>query len=378
MPNDFHPYDRPIDPKAIPPRSFENQGPVAPWGGPGEENLDSKVAEGGDIGPSDIPGIGSEPSVPPAPPMTGPQSVVDTSDYLDPELDSPGTPEDVVPAGPAQTGGGMAWREQREREKAIVESISNFLRDKATLGLPGKKETEEVENVAQARVEGLYETFALKFVDSPFYESVTRAFRKIHSYKYLDHPTFKLSMESEMKCTGVPTETIAKALSTVDSLVEEFNKNTGERDSGWNEERLTDLLDMTRNADRRKPKHEDPFNTPLKESVVSEAGRFARPTDRLWGNTTHADFDSQSSNHNDGTTVWVEYTGNILGQLSKLAGREESGHGTELATGIEDADWHFDTQEEAVAFAHKARQTRGVKTVRMQDPSGDTVDPQNL
>ncbi len=189
-------------------------------------------------------------------------------DSLDLSIREPGE-EEIESARIAQNDQKQPiWRtnmEQRNREKAIVESISNFLRDKASLGLPGKKDSKEVQNIAQERVEGLYETFALKFVNSPFYESVTRAFRKIHSYKYLDHPTFKLSLESEMRCTGVPIKEIEKVLTTVDSLVEEFGKNPGERDSGWNEDRLKDVLDMTRNADRRKPKHEDPFNTPLKD-----------------------------------------------------------------------------------------------------------------
>ncbi len=207
----------------------------------------------------------------PVNPMGGVQGDIqgdslDSLDSLDLSVREPGE-EEVESARIAQNDQKQPiWRtnmEQRNREKAIVESISNFLRDKASLGLPGKKDSKEVQNIAQERVEGLYETFALKFVDSPFYESVTRAFRKIHSYKYLDHPTFKLSLESEMKCTGVPIKEIEKVLTTVDSLVEEFGKNPGERDSGWNEDRLKDVLDMTRNADRRKPKHEDPFNTPM-------------------------------------------------------------------------------------------------------------------
>jgi hypothetical protein len=267
------------------------------------ENFDCaapKVTEGPmDSGPN-IPGIDATPAIPPGPVMGDdemmgePEGMMDTSEFLDPELDSPAPEMDHL-AGPQQRDQDQRRRDRiaqdgqkqpiwrgpvesarRSSERSLVEAISNFLRDKANLGLPGDRDTEEVESVAQARVEGLYEAFALKFVDSPFYESVTRAFRKIHSYKYLDHPTFKLSLESEMKSTGVPTTEISKALSTVDALVEGFSKEPGERDAGWNLDRLEDLMDMTRNADRRKTEHEDPFNTPLHESPSDIVRSVAR------------------------------------------------------------------------------------------------------
>lgn len=148
-------------------------------------------------------------------------------------------------------------------ESQIVESISNLLRDPANLGLVGKPESKERFSLTQKMMEDIYEEFALKFVDSPFYESVTRAFRKIHSYKYVSNPTFKLSLEGELKSTGVPTEEIHKALKAINEISE--NK-ISEKDANWNVDQLSKILDMTRNANSRTIKHEDEYNTPLTES----------------------------------------------------------------------------------------------------------------
>lgn len=149
------------------------------------------------------------------------------------------------------------------QESQIVESVSNLLRDKANLGLPGNPKYKERFSLSQKMMEDMYEEFALKFVDSPFYESVTRAFRKIHSYKYVSNPTFKLSLISELRSTAVPEEVIEETCKAIDSIME---KNESEKDVNWNNERLSGIVDMTRNANRRDIKHEDPFNTPLSES----------------------------------------------------------------------------------------------------------------
>ena len=146
-------------------------------------------------------------------------------------------------------------------ERAILEAISNFLDGKARLGIVGELEVPDQSHTAQQQIEGLYETFALDFVESPFYESITGAFRKIHSYKYINHPTFKPSIEGELRSMGVPTEEIQKALDKIDTLVESQGPdNPNERDAGWNDN-LGDIMDATRNASTRKIKREAPYNT---------------------------------------------------------------------------------------------------------------------
>lgn len=150
---------------------------------------------------------------------------------------------------------------KKMEESRLVESISNFLRDDAHLGFPGKKDYKERFSLTQRMMEDMYEELALKFVDSPFYESVTRAFRKIHSYKYVSNPTFKLSLISELRSTAVPEEVIEETCKAIDEL-----SKKAEKDANWNMDQLYKIVDMTRNANRRDIKHEDPFNTPLSES----------------------------------------------------------------------------------------------------------------
>lgn len=172
-----------------------------------------------------------------------------------------------------------AWKKAQGKmeENKVVDSIRNFLKEqsrfdslnlseenKKILGIAGTIDHKERFNLSQEMLEDIYEEFAMKFIDSPFYESVTRAFRKINSYKYVSNPTFNLSLIGELKSTGVPEKEIEKACNTINEITEKYKPN--ERDSGWNEEHLNEILKMTRNANNRSPKHEDPFNTPLSES----------------------------------------------------------------------------------------------------------------
>lgn len=150
----------------------------------------------------------------------------------------------------------------RNSEQALVEALRNYLGQSARLGLQGDPEEPDQSHVSQQRIEGVYTEFAGNFIESPFYESVTGAFRKVHSYKYVDHPTFKASMEGELKSMGIPKTTISEAMTAIDKIVESFSKdNPSERDSGWGEQ-IGEIQDMTRNADNRKPASGPPFNTP--------------------------------------------------------------------------------------------------------------------
>lgn len=167
----------------------------------------------------------------------------------------------VADAGGLEDSDTLRPESRRRAEKAISEAIKNMLEGKVKLGIVGELEVPDQSHTAQQQIEGLYEAFALDFVDSPFYDSVTGAFRKIHSYKYVNHPTFKPSLEGELKSMGVPMEEIKKALDKIDTLVEgQGADNPNERDAGWNTN-LGDILDMTRKANTRTPKHEEPYNT---------------------------------------------------------------------------------------------------------------------
>lgn len=156
-------------------------------------------------------------------------------------------------------------------EAALVEAVAGFLRERAILGLP--EAPKEVAHTSQFRWESVKDAFALKLSDSAFYESLTSAFHQVHSYKYVDHPTFCLALEAELKSRAVPTEEINKAIKVLTSLVEGLSASKpSERDAGWNPQ-LDEIADMTRNADSRTPKREAPFTGggPWAEAVQKDA-----------------------------------------------------------------------------------------------------------
>ena len=98
------------------------------------------------------------------------------------------------------------------------------------------------------------DAFALKIAGSPFADSITSAFFAVHSHKYIDNPTFKLSFDREMQARAIPTEEKEHAFKYLEKLTEELS----EKDAGWNPN-MDEIVDVTSNADNRKPKTSKPF-----------------------------------------------------------------------------------------------------------------------
>lgn len=119
-------------------------------------------------------------------------------------------------------------------------------------------DNDETSHHSQFRWEGIDDAFNLKMAGSPHKDAVTSAFYAVHTYKYLDDPTFKLSLERDLRQRAVPDNEIQNAMKHVDTLVTELGKNPGERDSGWSPN-LKDLVDLTSNADSRSPSQDQPF-----------------------------------------------------------------------------------------------------------------------
>lgn len=144
----------------------------------------------------------------------------------------------------------------KKSERALFEAVSSMLQQDAKLGLPISDETS---HDSQFRWEGIDDSYALKIADSPFADAINSAFFAVHSHKYIDHPTFKLSFEKEMSARAIPTEEIDQALKYFDELVDELSsKKPSEQDAGWNSQ-IDDIADMTKNADTRGPKPSKPF-----------------------------------------------------------------------------------------------------------------------
>jgi hypothetical protein len=143
-----------------------------------------------------------------------------------------------------------------ENERALLEAVSTLLKQDAKLGLPISGETS---HTSQFRWEGIDDAFALKVANSPFSDAIRSAFFAVHTHKYIDNPTFKLSFEKELTGRAVPTPERTQALKYLEEMVGELSSNKlSERDAGWNPN-MADLVDLTSNADNRTPKSEKPF-----------------------------------------------------------------------------------------------------------------------
>ena len=145
-------------------------------------------------------------------------------------------------------------------EQLLLEAMKNML-DSESLGLGIHKDTEETSHHFAHNWEGVEDLFHLKTLDSPFQRNLTSTFRKIHSYKYLDDPTFLISMKEDLKTQAVPLEAISlaeKALTEVRSEMDKIGEEINERDAGWNPA-MDEIKDLTTNADQRDPKREDSF-----------------------------------------------------------------------------------------------------------------------
>jgi len=142
-------------------------------------------------------------------------------------------------------------------EKMLVEAIGGlFQNDENVLGMVPH---EERSHFFEYQWNGIEDVFALKTAKSNFHEELTGAFRDIHSYKYLDDPTFSIALEKRLTARGVPTEEIKEALKYYEEVKEELLKeNFQEKSAGWNPN-LDEILDTTRNAHNRTPPKEAPF-----------------------------------------------------------------------------------------------------------------------
>lgn len=152
----------------------------------------------------------------------------------------------------------------KDNEKAIFEAVSNMLQQDAKLGLAIHKGpngfNKTTDHHSQFKWEGINDLFTLKMSNTPFRDAITSAFYAVHSHKYIDCPTFKVSLERELKSRGVPTNDRELAFKTLDKLVKDLSSdNPSEQDAGWNPN-MDEIVDVTTNADNRKAKHSEPFS----------------------------------------------------------------------------------------------------------------------
>ena len=134
-----------------------------------------------------------------------------------------------------------------DNEQMLVEAIKSLLDQKAHLGLSDENEkAEKAERGLEHLHNSIGEMFALKIADSTFFESLRSAFNKVHSYKYIDNPSFAVAMDSELRSQGIPAPERAKAKKFVEDIVKELtteSKAYAERDAGFNPD-LDEIMDL--------------------------------------------------------------------------------------------------------------------------------------
>lgn len=131
-----------------------------------------------------------------------------------------------------------------ETEQLLVEAIKTMLSQDSKLGL--SIHDDDPYNTlfnSERGMEYLHnhinDLFALRSAELIHADSVNQAFHKVHSYKYLDDPSFSTAMEKELVAQAVPANERSKALSFIPKIVDEIkedNKEWAEKDSGFNPE----------------------------------------------------------------------------------------------------------------------------------------------
>jgi hypothetical protein len=146
-------------------------------------------------------------------------------------------------------------------ENALLEAIHNLFHDSSELlGIAKGKPDEEISHRFEHQWNAIEYSYAMKSVDSPFHESLSSAFHDIHSYKYLNDPTFAIALDKRLSAIGVPIEERKNAIEYLDDVIKEFGgKNFEEKESGWHPQ-LDEIAKMTREVNNRKAEVTTPYS----------------------------------------------------------------------------------------------------------------------
>lgn len=120
-----------------------------------------------------------------------------------------------------------------KKEKLIAEAVDNMLQQEVKLGLSFHDNDDDQEYLSAERgYEYLHnqidEMFALKAAEMVHTDGICQAFRKVHSYKYLDDPSFETAMQKEMVAQGIPKEERSKVVSWIPKIIEELKEEQSE------------------------------------------------------------------------------------------------------------------------------------------------------
>lgn len=126
-----------------------------------------------------------------------------------------------------------------KNEKALLEAINGLFDLDAQLGLSfhKKDDSQSEERGYEYLHNEIDNMFALKAAELVHADSVNRAFHKVHSYKYLDDPTFNTALEKELVAEAVPAHERATAKEAITNIIKELQKEQSawaEKDYGFN------------------------------------------------------------------------------------------------------------------------------------------------
>jgi len=138
-----------------------------------------------------------------------------------------------------------------DNERLLVEAVKSMLSQDAQLGL-SIHANDPYAGQDWRGLEYLHghinEMFLVKAAELVHAEGVCQAFGKVHSYKYLDDPTFSTAMEKEMVAQAIPAEERNKALGFIPKIIEELKEDQrewAEKDSGFNP-KLDEIKEMSK------------------------------------------------------------------------------------------------------------------------------------
>lgn len=110
----------------------------------------------------------------------------------------------------------------------LLEAIDTMLQHDAKLGLAIHSEHSETERGYEYLHGQIDEMFALKAAELTHSDGVCQAFKKVHSYKYLDDPSFKTAMQKEMVAQAIPESDRNKAVGFIPQIITELKKEQSE------------------------------------------------------------------------------------------------------------------------------------------------------
>jgi hypothetical protein len=167
-----------------------------------------------------------------------------------------------------------------QKEHLLAEAVkSMFNNDPQALGIVKGKPITDPTSRMPHQYEYIMDLFALKIADSTFFESIKSAFYDIHSYKFINDPSFCDSFIRRMKAIGLPHEEINKACIAVEGICEELgasdwfrgDRNWDEKSAGWHKD-LAGIRQVSQDFNQNR-KQEEPYSGggPAPKMTLKEA-----------------------------------------------------------------------------------------------------------